>query len=152
MSRWEAIYLSGHSNPLCKDEYQSPTSPFAKRSKIIRRLTAYFLPSFRIAQIDKHTKTERDKVVNFFFSFFFVLFCFCPFKQGARGRLRGGVGWEISLRQRPMPRVTFQAGDPYYISKRTREELLAKWKLEVSTIARHCPRRRAIGSLSAFLL
>ncbi|KAI7804830.1 DNA (cytosine-5)-methyltransferase 3A isoform X3 [Triplophysa rosa] len=50
--------------------------------------------------------------------------------EGARGRLRGGVGGEVSLRQRPMPRVTFQAGDPYYISKRTREELLAKWKLE----------------------
>lgn len=32
-----------------------------------------------------------------------------------------------------MPRITFQAGDPYYISKRTREEWLAKWKLEVST-------------------
>uniref|UniRef100_A0AAR2JHH7 DNA (cytosine-5-)-methyltransferase n=1 Tax=Pygocentrus nattereri TaxID=42514 RepID=A0AAR2JHH7_PYGNA len=59
--------------------------------------------------------------------------------EGARGRLRGGVGWEVSLRQRPMPRVTFQAGDPYYISKRTREELLAKWKMEVSTAARHCP-------------
>uniref|UniRef100_A0A671L3J2 DNA (cytosine-5-)-methyltransferase n=1 Tax=Sinocyclocheilus anshuiensis TaxID=1608454 RepID=A0A671L3J2_9TELE len=58
------------------------------------------------------------------------------------------VGWEVSLRQRPMPRVTFQAGDPYYISKRTREELLAKWKLEVSTTARHCPRGRVIGSLS----
>ncbi|KAM9569999.1 DNA (cytosine-5)-methyltransferase 3A-like isoform 2-T2 [Salvelinus alpinus] len=42
------------------------------------------------------------------------------------GRLRGSV----SLRQRPMPRVTFQAGDPYYISKRTREEWLAKWKME----------------------
>uniref|UniRef100_A0A3P8YYJ7 DNA (cytosine-5-)-methyltransferase n=1 Tax=Esox lucius TaxID=8010 RepID=A0A3P8YYJ7_ESOLU len=46
------------------------------------------------------------------------------------GRLRGSV----SLRQRPMPRVTFQAGDPYYISKRTREEWLAKWKMEVSTL------------------
>uniref|UniRef100_A0A8C1J978 DNA (cytosine-5-)-methyltransferase n=1 Tax=Cyprinus carpio TaxID=7962 RepID=A0A8C1J978_CYPCA len=63
-------------------------------------------------------------------------------KIGARGRLRGGVGWEVSLRQRPMPRVTFQAGDPYYISKRTREELLAKWKLEVSTTAHQCPRGR----------
>uniref|UniRef100_A0A9J7YL46 DNA (cytosine-5-)-methyltransferase n=1 Tax=Cyprinus carpio carpio TaxID=630221 RepID=A0A9J7YL46_CYPCA len=69
-------------------------------------------------------------------------------KIGARGRLRGGVGWEVSLRQRPMPRVTFQAGDPYYISKRTREELLAKWKLEVSTTAHQCPRGRTIGSLS----
>lgn len=32
-----------------------------------------------------------------------------------------------------MPRITFQAGDPYYISKRTREEWLAKCKMEVST-------------------
>ncbi|XP_066530457.1 DNA (cytosine-5)-methyltransferase 3A isoform X2 [Hoplias malabaricus] len=56
--------------------------------------------------------------------------------EGARGRLRGGVGWEISLRQRPMPRVTFQAGDPYYISKRTREELLAKWKMEAEKKAK----------------
>uniref|UniRef100_A0A672PUC3 DNA (cytosine-5-)-methyltransferase n=1 Tax=Sinocyclocheilus grahami TaxID=75366 RepID=A0A672PUC3_SINGR len=68
--------------------------------------------------------------------------------KGFCTKLRGGVGWEVSLRQRPMPRVTFQAGDPYYISKRTREELLAKWKLEVSTTARHCPRGRVIGSLS----
>ncbi|XP_011612231.2 DNA (cytosine-5)-methyltransferase 3A-like isoform X2 [Takifugu rubripes] len=56
--------------------------------------------------------------------------------EGDRGRLRGGVGWEISLRQRPMPRITFQAGDPYYISKRTREEWLAKWKLEAENKAR----------------
>ncbi|NP_001315096.1 DNA (cytosine-5)-methyltransferase 3A isoform X1 [Danio rerio] len=56
--------------------------------------------------------------------------------EGARGRLRGGVGWEVSLRQRPMPRVTFQAGDPYYISRRTREELLAKWKLEAEKKAK----------------
>ncbi|KAG5846398.1 hypothetical protein ANANG_G00114540 [Anguilla anguilla] len=53
--------------------------------------------------------------------------------EGDRARQRGGVGWEISLRQRPMPRVTFQAGDPYYISKRKRDEWLAKWKMEVST-------------------
>uniref|UniRef100_A0A669EKZ5 DNA (cytosine-5-)-methyltransferase n=1 Tax=Oreochromis niloticus TaxID=8128 RepID=A0A669EKZ5_ORENI len=56
--------------------------------------------------------------------------------EGGRGRLRGGVGWEISLRQRPMPRITFQAGDPYYISKRTREELLAKWKMEAEKKAK----------------
>lgn len=30
-----------------------------------------------------------------------------------------------------MPRVTFQAGDPYYISRRQREEWLSRWKLEV---------------------
>ncbi|XP_056282166.1 DNA (cytosine-5)-methyltransferase 3A isoform X2 [Pseudoliparis swirei] len=47
-------------------------------------------------------------------------------KQGGRGRR----GVEIGLRQRPMPRITFQAGDPHFISKRTREEWLAKWKME----------------------
>ncbi|KAM6960941.1 DNA (cytosine-5)-methyltransferase 3A [Aplochiton taeniatus] len=56
--------------------------------------------------------------------------------EGGRGRLRGGLGKEISLRQRPMPRVTFQAGDPYYISKRTREEWLAKWKMEAEKKAK----------------
>ncbi|KAK5623683.1 DNA (cytosine-5)-methyltransferase 3A [Crenichthys baileyi] len=56
--------------------------------------------------------------------------------EGGRGRLRGGVGWEISLRQRPMPRITFQAGDPYYINKRTREELMAKWKMEAEKKAK----------------
>ncbi|KAM6913130.1 DNA (cytosine-5)-methyltransferase 3A isoform 2-T2 [Xenentodon cancila] len=56
--------------------------------------------------------------------------------EGDRGRMRGGVGWEISLRQRPMPRITFQAGDPYYISKRTREEWLAKWKMEAEKKAK----------------
>ncbi|XP_028996256.1 DNA (cytosine-5)-methyltransferase 3A-like isoform X3 [Betta splendens] len=34
------------------------------------------------------------------------------------------------LRRRPVPRVTFQAGDPYYISKRQREEWLSRWKKE----------------------
>ncbi|XP_075879326.1 DNA (cytosine-5)-methyltransferase 3A-like isoform X3 [Nelusetta ayraudi] len=56
--------------------------------------------------------------------------------EGGRGRLRRGGGWESSLRQRPMPRVTFQAGDPYYISKRTREEWLAKWKMEAEKKAK----------------
>lgn len=58
------------------------------------------------------------------------------------------MGWEVSLRQRPMPRVTFQAGDPYYINKRTREELLAKWKLEVSTTARQRKSDREPVSIS----
>ncbi|XP_072355052.1 DNA (cytosine-5)-methyltransferase 3A isoform X7 [Scyliorhinus torazame] len=50
--------------------------------------------------------------------------------EGTRGRRRGQSGWESSLRQRPMQRITFQAGDPYYISKRKRDEWLAKWKKE----------------------
>ncbi|XP_064809364.1 DNA (cytosine-5)-methyltransferase 3A-like isoform X4 [Oncorhynchus masou masou] len=51
-------------------------------------------------------------------------------KQGVGGPGTGRLRGSVSLRQRPIPRVTFQAGDPYYISKRTREEWLAKWKME----------------------
>ncbi|KAM4693602.1 DNA (cytosine-5)-methyltransferase 3A-like [Discoglossus pictus] len=53
-----------------------------------------------------------------------------PKSEGYRSRLREGLGWESSLRQRPMQRLPFQAGDPYYISKRKRDEWLAKWKRE----------------------
>ncbi|XP_068135989.1 DNA (cytosine-5)-methyltransferase 3A isoform X3 [Hyperolius riggenbachi] len=53
-----------------------------------------------------------------------------PTSEGYRRRLRGGMGWESGLRQRPMPRLPFQAGDPYYISKRKRDEWLARWKRE----------------------
>ncbi|XP_062979751.1 DNA (cytosine-5)-methyltransferase 3A isoform X2 [Elgaria multicarinata webbii] len=55
--------------------------------------------------------------------------------EGSRGRLRGGRGCESSLRPRPMPRLTFQAGDPYYISKRKRDEWLARWKRETDNPA-----------------
>ncbi|XP_023682297.1 DNA (cytosine-5)-methyltransferase 3A isoform X1 [Paramormyrops kingsleyae] len=51
-------------------------------------------------------------------------------ERGDRAKLRGALGWEVSLRQNPMQRIAFQAGDPYYISKRKRDEWLAKWKLE----------------------
>nr|UAT11631.1 DNA methyltransferase 3 alpha [Protopterus annectens] len=57
-------------------------------------------------------------------------------EQGSRGRLRGTIGWETSLRPRPVPRMTFQAGDPYYVSKRKREEWLARWKKEAEKRAR----------------
>uniref|UniRef100_A0A4W3HMJ6 DNA (cytosine-5-)-methyltransferase n=1 Tax=Callorhinchus milii TaxID=7868 RepID=A0A4W3HMJ6_CALMI len=53
-----------------------------------------------------------------------------------KSRLRGQSGWESSLRQRPMQRMTFQAGDPYYISKRKRDEWLAKWKKEAEKKAK----------------
>ncbi|XP_055491423.1 DNA (cytosine-5)-methyltransferase 3A isoform X8 [Leucoraja erinacea] len=57
-------------------------------------------------------------------------------EQGTRGRNRGQSGWENSLRQRPVQRITFQAGDPYYISKRKRDEWLAKWKKEAEKRAK----------------
>nr|XP_060610770.1 DNA (cytosine-5)-methyltransferase 3A [Anolis sagrei ordinatus] len=56
--------------------------------------------------------------------------------EGSRGRLRGGLGCESNLRPRPMPRLTFQAGDPYYISKRKRDEWLARWKREAEKKAK----------------
>ncbi|XP_043532031.1 DNA (cytosine-5)-methyltransferase 3A isoform X3 [Chiloscyllium plagiosum] len=62
--------------------------------------------------------------------------------EGTRGRRRGQSGWESSLRQRPMQRITFQAGDPYYISKRKRDEWLAKWKKESLTSMYPSPGRR----------
>ncbi|KAI2652267.1 DNA (cytosine-5)-methyltransferase 3A [Labeo rohita] len=46
------------------------------------------------------------------------------------GRLRGRQGWDISLRRRPVQRETFQAGDPYHISRREKEEWLARWRKE----------------------
>lgn len=38
-----------------------------------------------------------------------------------------------------MPRLTFQAGDPYYISKRKRDEWLARWKREVRRLLARAP-------------
>ncbi|XP_034714352.1 DNA (cytosine-5)-methyltransferase 3A isoform X2 [Etheostoma cragini] len=87
-----------------KDKDDSLTTPHKKRGRRkLERPTKY---------VEHKEEDGRDAVKT----------------EGGRGRR--GVGWEISLRQRPMPRITFQAGDPYYISKRTREEWLAKWKIE----------------------
>ncbi|CAN9502370.1 unnamed protein product [Ophioblennius macclurei] len=105
-------FLPGRNEPdLEKDKEESSMTPHKKRGRRkLERPTKYV----------EHKEEDGSDAVK---------------TEGGRGRLRGGVGWEISLRQRPMPRITFQAGDPYYISKRTREEWLAKWKMEVSTPA-----------------
>ncbi|XP_058247650.1 DNA (cytosine-5-)-methyltransferase 3 alpha a isoform X5 [Hemibagrus wyckioides] len=50
--------------------------------------------------------------------------------EGDSGRMRTREGRDISLRRRPVPRITFQAGDPFHMSKREREEMLAQWKKE----------------------
>uniref|UniRef100_A0A8D0D041 DNA (cytosine-5-)-methyltransferase n=1 Tax=Sander lucioperca TaxID=283035 RepID=A0A8D0D041_SANLU len=98
---------SREDQDLEKDKDDSLTTPHKKRGRRkLERPTKY---------VEHKEEDGRDAVKT----------------EGGRGRR--GVGWEISLRQRPMPRITFQAGDPYYISKRTREEWLAKWKMEVST-------------------
>ncbi|XP_078069152.1 DNA (cytosine-5-)-methyltransferase 3 alpha a isoform X6 [Mustelus asterias] len=68
--------------------------------------------------------------------------------EGTRGRRRGQSGWESSLRQRPMQRITFQAGDPYYISKRKRDEWLAKWKKE-SLTSMHSSHARRVSKKAA---
>nr|XP_055042689.1 DNA (cytosine-5-)-methyltransferase 3 alpha a [Misgurnus anguillicaudatus] len=46
------------------------------------------------------------------------------------GRQRGRQGWDINLRRRPVQRETFQAGDPYHISRKEKEEWLARWRKE----------------------
>ncbi|KAL6105316.1 dnmt3a [Pungitius sinensis] len=90
-----------------RDREDGSTTPCKKRGRRkLERPTKYV----------EHKEEDRREAVK------------TEHKQAGRGRR--GVGWEISLRQRPMPRITFQAGDPYYISKRTREEWLAKWKME----------------------
>lgn len=63
--------------------------------------------------------------MTFFFLFLYTNVC-APVSvyvcaQGETGRLR----------RRPVPRVTYQAGDPYYISRRQRDEWLSRWKMEV---------------------
>ncbi|XP_049596088.1 DNA (cytosine-5)-methyltransferase 3A isoform X1 [Syngnathus scovelli] len=94
------------------DERDDRTAPHKKRARRkLERPTKYV----------EHTEQHDSELVK---------------SEGDRGRLRGGVGGEISLRQRPVPRITFQAGDPYYISKRTREEWLAKWKMEAEKKAK----------------
>ncbi|XP_075704842.1 DNA (cytosine-5)-methyltransferase 3A-like, partial [Rhinoderma darwinii] len=67
-----------------------------------------------------------------------------PKSEGYRRRLRGGLGWETGLRQRPMPRLPFQAGDPYYVSKRKRDEWLARWKKESSCGTRSMGNPRSV--------
>uniref|UniRef100_A0A8D3E3R2 DNA (cytosine-5-)-methyltransferase n=1 Tax=Scophthalmus maximus TaxID=52904 RepID=A0A8D3E3R2_SCOMX len=59
-----------------------------------------------------------------------------PRKKRGRRKLeqtekKEGIVETGRLRRRPVPRVTFQAGDPYYISRRQREEWLSRWKMEV---------------------
>ncbi|XP_062857876.1 DNA (cytosine-5-)-methyltransferase 3 alpha a [Trichomycterus rosablanca] len=50
--------------------------------------------------------------------------------ESEAGRVRTRQGRDISLRRRPVPRITFQAGDPFHMSKKEREELFADWKKE----------------------
>ncbi|KAL7872544.1 hypothetical protein SRHO_G00075270 [Serrasalmus rhombeus] len=50
--------------------------------------------------------------------------------EGDSGRKRGRQGWDISLRRRPVPRITYQAGEPYRISRREMEEMLAHCRKE----------------------
>ncbi|KAM9495950.1 DNA (cytosine-5-)-methyltransferase 3 alpha a isoform 2-T2 [Clarias gariepinus] len=50
--------------------------------------------------------------------------------EGDSGRVRTREGRDISLRRRPVPRITYQAGDPFHMSKRETEELIARFKRE----------------------
>lgn len=89
------------------EEEQVPPTPLKKRGRQ------------KLEHPEKYTEEEEEASYD-------------PVKteQGTRARLRGGLGWKTSLRQRPMQRITFQAGDPFYINKRKSDEWLAKWKME----------------------
>ncbi|XP_027026902.2 DNA (cytosine-5-)-methyltransferase 3 alpha a isoform X2 [Tachysurus fulvidraco] len=50
--------------------------------------------------------------------------------EGDSGRVRTREGRDISLRRKTVPPTIFQAGDPYHMSKKEREELLAHFKKE----------------------
>ncbi|XP_076128981.1 DNA (cytosine-5-)-methyltransferase 3 alpha a isoform X2 [Alosa pseudoharengus] len=62
-------------------------------------------------------------------------------EDGVRGR--GG------LRRKPVPRITFQAGDPFYISRREREELAKLEKMEAEKKAQQVAAMNTLKDLSA---
>lgn len=81
----------------------------------------------------RESNTSRYKNTSVtFFSFFFLLLFFIHQCVCACFRVRVHAQGETGrLRRRPVPRVTYQAGDPYYISRRQRDEWLSRWKMEV---------------------
>ncbi|XP_048063685.1 DNA (cytosine-5-)-methyltransferase 3 alpha a isoform X1 [Megalobrama amblycephala] len=85
------------------DEDSAPSTPRKKRGR--RKLEH---PERHVEEDDTSSDTSRA--------------------ESEGGRLRGRQGWDISLRRRPVPRETYQAGDPYYMSRREKEEWLARWK------------------------
>ncbi|TRY87379.1 hypothetical protein DNTS_011426, partial [Danionella cerebrum] len=100
---------SSHRNrtdtPPGAEEDSAPSTPLKKRGR--RKLDR---PERHVEEDDTSSDTSRGE------------------SDGSRHK--GRQGWDISLRRRPVQRETFQAGDPYHISRREKEEWLAHWKKE----------------------
>ncbi|XP_059368114.1 DNA (cytosine-5-)-methyltransferase 3 alpha a isoform X5 [Carassius carassius] len=101
----DSTHQNGTDTPSGADGDSAPSTPRKKRGR--RKLQH---PERHIEEDDTSSDTSRG--------------------ESDGGRLRGRQGWDISLRRRPVQRETFQAGDPYHISRREKEELLARWRKE----------------------
>ncbi|XP_026104010.1 LOW QUALITY PROTEIN: DNA (cytosine-5)-methyltransferase 3A-like, partial [Carassius auratus] len=101
----DSTHQNGTDTPPSAEGDSAPSTPRKKRGR--RKLKQ---PELHVDEDDTSSDTSRG--------------------ESDGGRLRGRQGWDISLRRRPVPRETFQAGDPYHISRREKEELLARWKKE----------------------
>uniref|UniRef100_A0A3B3ZDX1 DNA (cytosine-5-)-methyltransferase n=1 Tax=Periophthalmus magnuspinnatus TaxID=409849 RepID=A0A3B3ZDX1_9GOBI len=73
----------------------------------------------RVEQTEKSEQAPSPALITSLYSLFINDMYFL-WSKGEAGRLR----------RRPVPRVTYQAGDPFYISRRQREEWLSRWKME----------------------
>ncbi|XP_051729906.1 DNA (cytosine-5-)-methyltransferase 3 alpha a isoform X2 [Ctenopharyngodon idella] len=99
----DSTHRNSTDTPPGADEDSAPSTPRKKRGR--RKLEH---PERHVEEDDTSSDTSRA--------------------ESEGGRLRGRQGWDISLRRRPVQRETFQAGDPYHISRREKEEWLARWK------------------------
>lgn len=110
----DSTHRNSTDTPPGADEDSAPSTPRKKRGR--RKLEH---PERHVEDDDTSSDTSRA--------------------ESEGGRLRGRQGWDISLRRRPVQRETFQAGDPYHISRREKEEWLARWRKEKKSQSRHCP-------------
>ncbi|XP_017310682.2 DNA (cytosine-5-)-methyltransferase 3 alpha a isoform X2 [Ictalurus punctatus] len=99
---------SSHQNGSDKADQEESSAPSTPRKKRGRRKLEH--PEKHVEEDGSSSDTSRG--------------------EGDSGRVRTREGRDISLRRRPVPRITFQAGDPFHMSKREREELIAHWKKE----------------------
>ncbi|XP_060769829.1 DNA (cytosine-5)-methyltransferase 3A-like isoform X3 [Neoarius graeffei] len=99
---------SSHQNGSDKPDQEESSAPSTPRKKRGRRKLEH--PEKHVEEDGSSSDTSRG--------------------EGDSGRVRTREGRDISLRRRPVPRITFQAGDPFHMSKREREELIARWKKE----------------------
>ncbi|KAG1938402.1 DNA (cytosine-5-)-methyltransferase 3 alpha a isoform X1 [Pimephales promelas] len=101
----DSTHRNSTDTPPGADEDSAPSTPRKKRGR--RKLEH---PERHVGEDDTSSDTSRA--------------------ESEGGRLRGRRGGDISLRRRPVQRETFQAGDPFHISRREKEELLAFLKKE----------------------